>query len=139
MTYLGVDYGLARIGLAISESGVLSKPICIIQNKGDKKNIVAIKEVITKYCGSMSDIPLCIVVGLPLYKDGNESEMSCEARKFGELLARDLVSMVEYQNEYLSSSTATDIMRGKKGDKSIDAVAAAVILQNYLDNNGGKQ
>ena len=147
MKYLGIDYGLKRIGLAISQGGGIASPIGCIQNKGDKKNVSAIRIIInrqfeTSYCGSVSDTPLCIVLGLPLLKDGNPSSMVQEVQRFGELLGSEFAATVVYHNEYLSSVNAEQYIREKLGitDRTkvkelVDGVAAAMILQSYTDTH----
>ena len=129
--YLGIDYGRVRIGLAISETGQIARPLGVIQNKGDRKNTLAIKELCEKH-----DIK-CIVFGLPLHADGNETEMSAEVRRFGELLNMYLgdCAKVVFQNERYSSIEAQQHIRAQKSKNSVDAVAAAMVLQSYLDSS----
>jgi len=130
ISYLGIDYGLARIGVAISESGIMARPHSVIQNKGDKKNIAAIHKIL---CG-VYDVQYYIVFGVPLGANGNETEMSTEIRRFGELVKNQLGVEVVFHNERYSSLEASEYIKSVKSKESIDAVAAAVILQRYLDS-----
>jgi len=136
--YLGIDFGLARIGLAISETGQMARPLAVIKNKGDKKNLAAISETINKYWGGLEDRLPHIVLGLPCLADGAESDMAREVRRFGEILAQNLGVEVFFQNEYLTSVEATDYAREhmpKRTPKDpIDDVAAYLILQSYIDD-----
>jgi len=131
MKYLGIDYGLKRIGVASSE-GILAKPVCVIQNKGDKKNLAAIHNIL----GTSSNEPPQIVLGVPLGANGEDTQMSLEIRRFGDFLSAELGTSVIYHNERYSSLEAEHYIRTRKTKELVDAVAAAVILQSYID--GGK-
>jgi len=151
--YLGIDYGRVRIGLAVSDTGQIARPIGHIQNKGDKKNLAAIRDVLTKHfknpavahttsdSGSTKHITPHIVCGLPLLADGTEGDMAREARRFGELLRSSLGASVSYHNERYSSFDAEEYIRDKMGifnrekiKELVDGVAASMILQGYLDD-----
>ena len=149
---LGIDYGKKRIGIAISEAGIMARPLCIISNRGDRKNVAAIRAIlsqsVTTSCG--------IVCGVALDSVGGETSLSLESRRFGELLKTELGVEVFYHNERYSSIEAQEYMRDiiRAGNKSrennnfygakksknikefVDDVAAAVILNGYL--NGRK-
>ena len=74
-----------------------------------------------------------IVVGLPLHVNGNESEMSQEARRFGAAFAA-LGFPVEFVDERYTSFEAESIIGKNRQSKNlIDKVAASIILQVYLD------
>jgi putative Holliday junction resolvase len=81
-----------------------------------------------------------IVVGLPRHMNGDESDSSRSARKLGSLLESELGLPVFFCDERLSTRAAekalleADLSRKKRKEK-IDAVAASIILQNYLDMN----
>jgi len=129
---LCVDYGLKRIGLAVSYNGIMAQPLCVFENRGERKNIDRIHHIFE----SMHDIPQYIVVGSGF--DG--------AIKFGEAMKNALKVPVFYQNEHFSSLEAEqyirqtmDIHEPKKVKELLDAVAAAMILNDYLDSlKGGK-
>jgi len=118
--FLGVDYGRKRIGLAISEAGLIARPLKTIENKGEKKNLIAFAEIVKGYNIAT------IVVGLPVHKN---TSMADEATAFGHLLAWQLQVRVVFQNEMLTSVEAESITRNKN---LIDSVAASMILQDYL-------
>ena len=128
MKYLGIDYGKSRIGLAASDTGQLVRPLGTLQNKGDTKNVAYLSQFLPDM--------LCIVCGLPLDIDGNETDMSREVRRFGTVLQSQLGVQVVYHNERYSSIEASEIIAGQKSKFSVDAVAAAVILDGYLTLQG---
>ncbi|MDO8573786.1 MAG: Holliday junction resolvase RuvX [Candidatus Daviesbacteria bacterium] len=117
MKYLGVDFGLRRIGLAISD-GELASPWQVIDAKKFSETIK--KDNFEK-----------IIVGLPEGKMGkNVAGFVNALRKQG--------FVVETADETLSSQKALEVMieqdRKQKKRRSNDATAAAIILQNYLDS-----
>lgn len=124
MRYLGVDYGLKRAGLALSE-GRFSVPFKIIRVQSLEGAVEQICQIVTR---EQIDV---VVVGLPEAKMGKITSKFIKALsgKGLEVLAAD---------ETLSSKNALQIMIAsgvpKKKRHEIDAVAAAEILQNYLDN-----
>jgi len=144
--YFGIDYGKQRIGMAISESGLVARPLVAIVNKGWDNAVLRIQEVVSKYCGSMSGTTPCIVVGLPLYKDGNDTEMSQEVRGFVTRLENKVAASIVLRNEYRSSVDAETYIRNvmgirdlKKVKELVDCVAAFMVLQEYLDKLKGEK
>lgn len=133
---LGLDIGEVRIGVAISdELGSIASPLAMIPRKGDV--VTELKKLITKY------MPARLVVGLPVGLSGREGPQAEATRAFAEELATTVGLPVEYYDERMSSSIAeqTLISQGTRRDKrkqQIDAMAAAVILQGYLDNQRWK-
>ena len=134
MTIISIDLGHARTGLAISDAtGFLASPLCVIEEKYDPKLVEKTAAVIKEHKADL------IVVGLPKNMDGSEGE---SARRCRELAAQiSGLSGVEYvmqdergttltAHEYLSASN----VYGKKRKQRVDATAAAIILQNYLDS-----
>ncbi len=124
MKYLGVDFGQRRIGLAISE-GELVSPWKILEVKGLKDSVEKVSKIITNENFKK------IVIGLPEGKMGKNVVGFVNALKKKEF-------EVETADETLSSRKALEIMieQGTKQKKrrSNDAIAAAIILQNYLDS-----
>ena len=115
---LGIDYGRKRIGLAISEAGLIARPLKTIENKGERKNLLALSELIRQYLIGT------IVVGLPVHKNVS---MSDEVKSFAKTLEPLAVKII-FQNEMLTSVAAESV----RGNKSIDSIAATMILQDYL-------
>ncbi|MCM1404197.1 MAG: Holliday junction resolvase RuvX [Prevotella sp.] len=128
MRCLGIDYGRRRIGLALSDPTLLiATPLVIIENRGIKKTLMQILDIIQK-----NDVHQ-VVVGLPLHTNGDESEMSREARQFGSHIVA-LGYPVEYVDERYTSFEAESIIGNPRQSKNlIDKVAASIILQLYLD------
>lgn len=129
MKYLGVDYGLKKMGLAISE-GQIATPLKVIEISGLNDAISKISSVIK------SEEIERVVIGVP-----ESGEAKNIAKKFaGELKAKfknENVSIIE-TDETLSSHSAKDLMVdlgiGEKARKKEDAYAATIILQNFLDS-----
>ena len=128
MRCLGIDYGRRRIGLALSDPTLLiASPLVIIENRGLKKTLTQIMDIVEK-----NDVGQ-IVVGLPLHVNGDESEMSREARHFGSCFVT-LGYPVEFVDERYTSFEAESIIGDNpQSKKLIDKVAASFILQTYLD------
>ena len=131
--HIGIDYGLARIGVAISETGQLARPFCVIRNKGDKKNLLQIADIIKKFSHttlysvvSSHTTPL-VVLGLPA------GTLAPECKRFGEILKNELGVDIDYENEHLSSVHAEEYIRKTNSKEFVDEVAAAVILNSYLE------
>lgn len=124
MRYLGVDYGLRRVGLAASE-GELSSPLTTIE----VKNLQDATQKVSQFA-SINEFTK-IVVGLPEGKIGQTVLGFVKALK---KLGLD----VETADETLSSQLATQQMIRsnipQKARRRNDAEAAAIILQNYLDS-----
>lgn len=129
MRYLGVDYGLRKIGLAISE-GQIASPLRVLKISGLSDAISKILQVINK-----EEIER-VVIGVP---DSGESKKA--VKKFITKLKTDLkdrpVSVIE-TDETLSSSSAKELMidlgLGEKQRQKEDAYSAVIILQNFLDS-----
>jgi len=128
---LGIDFGRARIGLAISdELGLLAHPLeTIPANKDSVQRIAAIVHVrkIDK-----------VVIGIPRQMSGEIGIAANEALEFADKLRAQLHCPVETWDERLTTVAANRALRdaGKKTRqtrKFVDQVAAQMILQSYLD------
>ena len=135
MKILAIDYGLSKIGLAVSDTTrTVASPLGYIVNRGDKKNIAALAEKIK--ANSIAKV----LVGVALHCDGKESKMSAEARRFGDLLGNESGVGVVYHNEYLTTRDAEQYLREVKCVKCprkiaemVDTLAACMLLQDYLE------
>jgi putative Holliday junction resolvase len=136
MRIMGIDFGEARIGIALSDlTTTLATPTTVLHEKDKGRQINRVVELIAEHeVGT-------VVVGIPYQLDGTEGTMAKMAGKYAEKLGR--VSGVEVVrfDERLTSMQAERLLKasGKKGKKrrikdSIDMAAAAVILQAYLDS-----
>ena len=130
---LGLDIGDKRIGVALSDPhGIFASPLTIINRRDDKADIEAIIDIIKqKQVGQ-------IVVGLPRSMDGSIGEQAEKVVTFTEKLRSHTDILIEFRDERLSTVLAKRLMQDtsvKKPKKKVqdDAIAAAIILQGYLD------
>ncbi len=136
MRAMGVDYGQRRIGLAVSDpTGTLATPVdTLVRRKGKRPPLRRMEEI-----ARARDVDM-LVVGLPLDLQGDENDWCAEVRKVGDALAVRLDVEVVYVDERFSSVQAEKAIRSiglkkrEREDKArVDAAAAAVILQRWLD------
>lgn len=133
---LCLDIGGKRIGVAVSdELGMIASPVKTIDAK---TNVVAeLKSLIDSYGVRR------LVVGLPVGMSGKEGPQAAEVREIAENLRQKLDVEIIYSDERLSSAVADQALirqgtRREKRKQHIDAMAAAVILQGYLDTQRWK-
>ncbi len=131
MAMLGIDYGQRRIGIAVAHGGV-AVPLTVIDSAGDDIDTERIVSMANEYGVDR------IVVGLPRSLDGSEGEQAGRAIAFAEALAKRTDIPVDTCDERLTTVSADRMLReaGTKRSKkraSRDAVAAAIILQTYID------
>lgn len=130
-----IDFGIARIGIALSdERHILATPFKTIQAR---KNMEETAKLLTAELSPYAPLR-CLVMGLPLHLSGKESEMSLKARELGALLEQLLNIPIIYWDERLSSMQVQRTLKEaefsrKKQIPFLDRMAAAAILQNYLD------
>lgn len=134
---LAFDFGLKQIGVAYGQT--LTKnanALSILKAQNGKPQWLEIDALITQWK------PNLVLVGLPLNMDDTESELSARARKFARRLEGRFNVQVEMVDERLTSQEAKSIIRGNsKRDTStedltkIDHIAAALILQSWLDDS----
>ena len=139
MRVLGIDYGERRIGIAVSDpTGTLARPVGTIV--GDRTQMVAVKRVVEQIAQlEQDDEPVAlIVVGLPSRLDGSANEQTARVSAFAALLRVRAGRPVVLQDERLTSHEADGLLAVRERDwrvrkRRLDAAAAAVILQEYLD------
>ena len=125
MRLLGIDFGLKKIGLAMSEGGIMD-PLLVIENS---------KEAFQKISSLCQEHEIeQIVVGLP------KGKLVPQIKEFGEKLASLIKLPVVFQDETLTSKLAiAKMIEAGKGRmarrEKEDAIAAALILQDYLEKN----
>lgn len=130
---LGIDYGGARIGIAVSDPlGIIASEVCVLQNINHEEVLANLKEIIDYYKISK------IVLGLPLNMNDTEGFQAEIVREFGNLLTTTFNLEVIYVDERKSSVKAETILKELKVDvktirKQSDKKAASIILQDYLD------
>ena len=129
--YLGVDYGTKRIGLAISDGlGLTARPLEVVP-RGDLEP--TLRSLADEY-----DLD-GVIVGLPTSLAGGESESAVGARDLGREIEELLGVAVEFVDERFTSRIAENAlleadMRRRTRKETVDKVAAAIILQTYLDS-----
>jgi putative Holliday junction resolvase len=136
---MGIDFGLKRIGLAVSDpSGTVATPLETLQRRAGKRPPLAKLEQL----GRDLDVER-LVVGLPLGLDGEETEWCAEVRGVGEKLAGRLGVPVAFVDERLTSVRAERAVRSlglpkraRESKERFDAAAAQLILQAWLDQPG---
>jgi putative Holliday junction resolvase len=152
---LGIDYGRVRIGLALAdiETG-LARPLTTIERVNRNEDMRRLRELAREHAVKE------IVVGLPLRLDGTRGEMAEEASRFGDRVRKQLGLPVEMVDERLTSweaerlleeqagkvfrddtapahvreSAHANVRKKKQAERAtVDAMAAAVILKEYLE------
>ncbi len=134
MRILGLDIGDKRIGVAVSDPGQsLARSLRVIERGPKGQDLEAIGQLVR-------DLDVTrIVVGYPRSMDGTIGEQARRVERYARELERGLGVPVVLWDERLSTIAAERLMRGRKGKRrGIDAVAAAVILQSYLDYLKGR-
>jgi len=135
---MAIDYGNKRIGLAICDaSETLASPLAVIDAR--QKPLEKIAELVTR------ENVGAIVVGLPLNMDDSQGSQAKITIAFAERLKKEVAVKVFFQDERLSSFAAeqklarAELSRKKKR-KHLDAVAAAEILEAFLQKGrAGRQ
>jgi putative holliday junction resolvase len=143
-TILAVDYGRARIGLAIASMGTrLAEPLGTLERVNRNEDMRRLRELVREH-----EIKQ-IVVGLPLLLDGTRGEMAEETERFAQRVRKQIGVPVEMMDERLTSWEAERLLEEEYGRKyhdetdkkkkktaaekpTVDSVAAAVILREYL-------
>jgi putative Holliday junction resolvase len=130
---LGLDIGDKRIGVALSDpEGILASPFTIISRRDERLDIEAIMAVINQHQVRR------IIVGLPRSMDGSIGRQAEKVEAFVQRLCSQVDVPVEFRDERLTTVSAERLMRTVNAPKTrrkarYDAMAAAIILQAYLD------
>lgn len=135
MRVIGLDLGSKRIGVAVSDrSGTIATPLTVIaRSKSVSADYAAISAIVRE------EEAVAIVVGLPLNMDGSAGSAARNARIEGERLATVVGVPVYVHDERRSTVEADRVlmernMNAQSRRKVVDKVAAAVILQSWLDS-----
>ena len=139
MRALGIDYGRRRIGLALSDaSGTLASPWEVLARPAGERETVRLVADRAARLAADDDGLAAIVVGWPRRLDGSPNDQTPVVEAFARALERVVAVPVVLQDERLSSHEA-DLRLAvgerdwRKRKQTLDAAAAAVILQDYLD------
>lgn len=133
MTFLGFDFGTQNIGVAVGQS--VTHTAQALDTVGARLGIpdwYAIDRLIEQWQ------PQALVVGLPLAGEGDETPMSEQARRFGQLLAKRYGLTVHWIDETLTTDAAREMLRSsgvsrEKRERYRDQVAAQLILETFLN------
>jgi putative Holliday junction resolvase len=132
MRVLAVDFGLKRIGLAISEPrGTMALPYATLVKKDNSQLMDEIQAIVDK------EGVECLVVGLPVGLNSEETLTTRQARNFAGRLGSMTSLPVYLEDERLSSSEAALRLKsmglaGRKHKKVLDQIAATIILESFL-------
>lgn len=133
---LGIDAGERRVGLALSdESRLLASPLSVLDRRHGLSSVLEAIAAVTA-----REQVRQVVVGWPLNADGSAGPQAQRAERFAGLVERATRLPVQLWDERLSTHAAEAVLRAQgrntrraRARGQIDAVAAAVILQDYLD------
>lgn len=134
MIIMSVDLGKARTGLAVCDkTEFLASPYTVIFEKSPKMLPQRVAEAVKEAKAEL------IVVGLPKNMDSTEGESARNARAFAQTLTELTGVETVMQDERGTTITAHNFLndtntRGKKRKNAVDAVAATIILQDFLDS-----
>lgn len=137
MILLGLDFGERRIGVAVSdELGFAARPLPAVERTSRAQDVARIGEIASRRKVHT------IIVGLPLNMDGSVGPAARQAQRFAGLLRRELKLPVELWDERLTTAEAERALiaageRRARRREVRDGVAAALILQGYLDSHRG--
>ena len=144
---LSIDYGRERMGLAIADANVrMAQPLSTMERVNRNEDMRRLRELVREHGVKL------VIVGLPLKLDGTRGEMAEEAERFARRVQKQIGVPVELVDERLTSWEAERLLEetqgrflhvekpyaGRKQKKAparatVDAVAAAVILKEYLE------
>jgi putative holliday junction resolvase len=133
MRTFGLDVGTRTVGVALSDAlGITAQTLTTLRRAGLRTDLAALRKL------ALAHEVTRAVVGLPLNMDGTEGPSAARSRSFGTALARALEVEVHYWDERLSTVAAHRALResdlsGERRRAVVDQVAAALILQGWLD------
>lgn len=138
MRILGLDVGERRVGVAISDpTGTVVRPLQTLVSSSREKGLAAVAALVDEH-----DVGL-VVVGQPLSLDGTEGPQARRIARYALALAEHLSVPVVSWDERFTTVAAKEILSRNRSRKKrqrarvkgqVDAIAAAVILQSYLDS-----
>jgi putative pre-16S rRNA nuclease len=135
---LAIDYGRKRIGLALSdELQLTAQPLQVFKRVNRREDLRRLRDICRKQGVAR------ILVGHPLHISGEAGEMAEEAARFAARLRKELGIEVHLVDERLTSWEAAQLIAesgssGRGKESSLDDVAAAIFLREYLERNRGR-
>lgn len=131
---LALDMGAARIGVAVCDPlGLAARPLTVVQRRSKRDDFARLAELFRE------EEATSVVCGLPLNMDGSEGRQAAATRKWAMRLAHGLRALlgrpvpIIFWDERLTSFAADELLDRSALKAGQDAVAAAVMLQSYLD------
>ncbi|HEX4915993.1 MAG TPA: Holliday junction resolvase RuvX [Vicinamibacterales bacterium] len=140
MRVLGIDYGARRIGLALSDAtATLASPWRMLQRPPSEAETMRLLVSEIAMLRNDDDGLAAVVVGWPRRLDGSPTDLTRLVETFARSLEQKVDVPVVLQDERLSSTEAESRLARREKDwrkrkQQLDAAAAAVILQDYLDS-----
>lgn len=134
---LAIDYGRKRIGLALSdELQLTAQPLLVLKRVNRRDDLRRLRDICRKEGVAR------ILVGHPLHITGEAGEMAQEAARFAARLRKELGIEVHLVDERLTSWEAAQMIAetgssSRRMESSLDDVAAAIFLREYLERNRG--
>ena len=130
MRLIALDIGERRIGIAISQSGIFASPHSVLHRKSKKDDFAHLQKLISEL-----EIER-VVIGIPYSLEDPETEgpQARRIRRFARNLAQVVKVPIDFVSETYSTADARVYLQQSGRDTAIDAAAAAVILQRYLDD-----
>ena len=130
MITLGLDFGTKRVGIAISHGAVAAALDTLPYNEQNPEELSSRLKAIIKEQKVQT-----VVVGLPLGRDGKETEQGKWIKKQAEILKNKLNLPVEFVEESFSTHEAKSRLGKEAKPKDVDAEAARIILEQYLNEH----
>ncbi|HQE99630.1 MAG TPA: Holliday junction resolvase RuvX [Anaerolineae bacterium] len=132
MRTLALDLGDRRIGVALSDAtGTLARPLEVFQRRSRAADFAHVAALVQQHeVGA-------VVIGLPFNMNGTEGQRAAWTRDYGAALGQAVERPVTFWDERLTTVEAEELLQaqGRQSEKrSVDAIAAAIILQGYLDH-----
>ncbi|HLY62838.1 MAG TPA: Holliday junction resolvase RuvX [Terriglobia bacterium] len=130
---LAIDFGMKRMGLAISDAlGITAQGLHTLERTNMENDLRHIQKLVEEYSAER------VILGNPLSHSGNETAMSKRVEAFAEKLRRRVNCPVELSDERLTSVQANRMLREtgmglEKRRAAVDRVAVTLLLQGYLD------
>jgi putative Holliday junction resolvase len=127
--FMALDIGERRIGVAISEGGVFAAPHSVLHRKSKQEDFNRLQRLI-------SDLDIeHVVVGIPYSLTGVETEgpQARRIKRYARAMAQAISTPIDFADETYSTVEAHAYLHQAGKDIPIDAAAAAVLLQKYLD------
>jgi len=137
---LAIDYGERRIGLALSDAtGLLASPWKQVPNDANVGAAARRLADEVKRLQAEDDGLAAVVIGLPRRLNGDANEQTGRVQAFARQLAEEIALPITLQDERLTSHEADERLAQRQRDwrkrkRDVDAMAAAIILQDYLDH-----